>query len=258
MLKKRTVKGCGDMLLSDTVECASVLNELILKSEKTVFFGGAGVSTESGIPDFRSADGVYSEEYGGLSPEEIVSRSFFERDPKLFYKFFREKMIFEAAKPNSAHLKLSELEKKGLLSCVITQNIDSLHFDAGSKNVLELHGTVRSGWCTRCFRHYGIEYLSMGEVPTCSCGGIISPDVVLYEDRLDDGVCSRAAEEISSAQLLIVAGTSLRVYPAAGFLRYFRGSRLVLINRDNTAFDSRADIVMRGSVGEIFERIKTD
>lgn len=240
----------------ETDEYAEELQKMIDTSRKTVFFGGAGVSTESGIPDFRSADGLYSEKYGNLRPEEIISRSYFNKAPAGFYRFFREKMLPGDARPNEAHKKLAQLEAAGKLSCVITQNIDGLHQAAGSRRVYELHGTVHRGWCTRCGKRYGSEYLNMGEVPTCACGGVISPAVVLYEDPLDSDVCSKAIAEISAADLLIVAGTSLTVYPAAGFLRYFGGSELVLINRAETQYDRIAGAVYRCNVGELMAKIK--
>lgn len=241
---------------SDIDIYAKELQSLIDSSGKTVFFGGAGVSTESGIPDFRSRDGLYSEKYGDLPPETIISRTYFEEHPDKFYDFFRDKMLYPRARPNAAHKKLAELEACGKLSCVITQNIDGLHQAAGSRRVYELHGTVHRGRCVRCSRSYGVEYLRMGHVPKCVCGGVISPAVVLYEDPLDTDVCSAAIGEISHADLLIVAGTSLTVYPAAGFLQYFRGNEMVLINRDPTPCDRMAGKVYHCSVGELLSKIK--
>ncbi len=236
----------------------SELQKLIDNSNKIVFFGGAGVSTESGIPDFRSVDGLYNQKYD-YPPEEILSHTFFERNTEEFYRFYRDKMLCldKKPKPNKAHLKLAELEKAGKLSAVVTQNIDGLHQAAGSKRVYELHGSVLRNYCRKCRKFYTAEYIKESEgVPKCECGGVIKPDVVLYEEGLDDSVVSGALNAIMQADLLIIAGTSLTVYPAAGFIRYFRGDKIVLINRDSTPFDSQADLVFHDKVGELLDQIK--
>ena len=232
------------------------LQSLIDGCRSAVFFGGAGVSTESGIPDFRSVDGLYNQKYDD-PPETILSHTYFMRKTEAFYRFYRDKMLALDAKPNAAHLKLAELEKAGKLCGVVTQNIDGLHQKAGSKAVFELHGSVWRNYCTRCGKFYGPEFIrdSTG-VPHCTCGGLIKPDVVLYEDGLDDEVVSGAVHAIRQADLMIVAGTSLTVYPAAGLLRYFRGSHLVLINRDATPYDSEADLVIHEKVGEVLGKIR--
>ncbi len=221
------------------------------QAESIVFFGGAGVSTESGIPDFRSQDGLYNQKYA-YPPETILSHSFFRSQPEEFYRFYRDKMLPLEAKPNSAHLKLAEMEDAGRLKAVVTQNIDGLHQKAGSKNVFELHGSVHRNYCQKCRKFYGPEYIrdSTG-VPRCSCGGIIKPDVVLYEEGLDSDILEGAVRAISRADMLIVAGTSLTVYPAAGLLRYYRGDHLVLINRDATPMDRMANLVIHDSVGKV-------
>ena len=231
------------------------LQKLVDKSQNIVFFGGAGVSTESGIPDFRSVDGLYNQKYD-YPPEEILSHTFFERHTDEFYRFYRDKMLCLDKKPNKAHLKLAELEKAGKLSAVVTQNIDGLHQAAGSKRVYELHGSVLRNYCRKCRKFYTAEYIKKSEgVPKCECGGVIKPDVVLYEEGLDDSVVSGALNAIMQADLLIIAGTSLTVYPAAGFIRYFRGDKIVLINRDSTPFDSQADLVFHDKVGELLDKI---
>ena len=231
------------------------LQRLIDNSNRIVFFGGAGVSTESGIPDFRSVDGLYNQKYD-YPPEEILSHTFFERNTEEFYRFYRDKMLCLDKKPNKAHLKLAELEKAGKLSAVVTQNIDGLHQAAGSKRVYELHGSVLRNYCRKCRKFYTAEYIKESAgVPTCECGGVIKPDVVLYEEGLDDSVVSGALNAIMQADLLIIAGTSLTVYPAAGFIRYFRGNKIVLINRDSTPFDSQADLVFHDKVGELLDKI---
>ena len=231
------------------------LQRLIDNSNRIVFFGGAGVSTESGIPDFRSVDGLYNQKYD-YPPEEILSHTFFERNTEEFYRFYRDKMLCLDKKPNKAHLKLAELEKAGKLSAVVTQNIDGLHQAAGSKRVYELHGSVLRNYCRRCRKFYTAEYIKESAgVPKCECGGVIKPDVVLYEEGLDDSVVSGALNAIMQADLLIIAGTSLTVYPAAGFIRYFRGDKIVLINRDSTPFDSQADLVFHDKVGELLDKI---
>ena len=226
---------------------------LIESHKRLVFFGGAGVSTESGIPDFRSAGGVFDEEFPH-PPEVMVSRSYFNENPEWFYHFYRTKMLFPDARPNAAHRKLAELEQQGKLSAVVTQNIDGLHQAAGSKNVLELHGSVHRNYCMDCKKAYGLATILESEgVPKCTCGGTIRPDVVLYEESLDDAVVARALEEIGSADMIIVAGTSLVVYPAAGFLQYFRGDCLALVNMSATAIDSSADFVSRQPIGAMMD-----
>ena len=232
------------------------LGELIEKSKNIVFFGGAGVSTESGIPDFRSKDGLYNMKYK-YPPEMIISRSFFIRNPEEFYRFYKDRMIYKDAMPNTAHYALSELEKKGKLKAVITQNIDGLHQKAGSKNVIELHGSVLRNYCTRCKKFFDLDYIIESEgVPHCDeCGGIVKPDVVLYEEALSDASIRQAVTAISEADMLIIGGTSLTVYPAAGLISYYRGNRLVLINRDATDRDSEADLRIHGKIGEVFSAL---
>lgn len=232
------------------------LQEIINKSKIIVFFGGAGVSTESGIPDFRSVDGLYNQKYD-YPPEQILSHTFFMNNTTEFYRFYRDKMLCLDAKPNKAHLKLAELEKKGILTAVVTQNIDGLHQLAGSKTVYELHGSVHRNYCMKCRKQYDAKFmLESSGIPTCSCGGIIKPDVVLYEEGLDNDTVSGALSAISCCDTLIIAGTSLTVYPAAGFVRYFRGNNLVLINRDATPMDSSCDVVIHDKVGEVLDKIK--
>ncbi len=233
------------------------LQEITDNSSNIVFFGGAGVSTESGIPDFRSVDGLYHQKYD-YPPEEILSYTFFKKHTDYFYKFYRDKMLCLNAEPNAAHLKLAELEKEGKLSAVVTQNIDGLHQKAGSKNVFELHGTTLKNHCTGCGRSFPAEYIRDSDgVPHCDvCGGIIKPDVVLYEESLDTNTVNGAVAAISAADCLIVAGTSLVVYPAAGFIRYFKGKYFVLINKTPTPADSLADLVIHDSVGKVLSQIK--
>ena len=227
-----------------------LLKKWIQESRNVVFFGGAGVSTESGIPDFRSVDGLYNQEYD-YPPETILSHTFYLRKTEEFYRFYRNKMLFPEVKPNRAHLALARLEQEGKVRAVITQNIDGLHQAAGSREVLELHGSVHRNYCERCGRFYFMEHiLSCEGVPKCSCGGVIKPDVVLYEEGLDDSVLSRSIEHIRNADVLIIGGTSLTVYPAAGLIDYYRGTKLVLINKSATSRDSQADLVICGSVGE--------
>ena len=227
-----------------------LLKKWIQESRNVVFFGGAGVSTESGIPDFRSVDGLYNQEYD-YPPETILSHTFYLRKTEEFYRFYRNKMLFPEVKPNRAHLALARLEQEGKVRAVITQNIDGLHQAAGSREVLELHGSVHRNYCERCGRFYSMEHiLSCEGVPKCSCGGVIKPDVVLYEEGLDDSVLSRSIEHIRNADVLIIGGTSLTVYPAAGLIDYYRGTKLVLINKSATSRDSQADLVICGSVGE--------
>lgn len=231
------------------------LKNWIEESKRIVFFGGAGVSTESGIPDFRSVDGLYNQKFE-YPPETIISHSFFERDPAYFFRFYKEKMLPLDFEPNITHKALARWEQEGKLLAVITQNIDGLHQKAGSENVLELHGSVHRNYCQSCRKFYDGYFIrdSVG-VPRCSCGGIVKPDVVLYEELLDGFVTQAAVDAIRNADLLIVAGTSLTVYPAAGMINYYNGDRLVLINRDKTAFDHCADLVYHDSLGEIFSQL---
>ncbi len=232
------------------------LQEMIDESDRIVFFGGAGVSTESGIPDFRSVDGLYNQKYD-YPPEEILSRSFFDRHPDEFYRFYRDKLIIRGAKPNAAHRYLAELEKRGKLRAVVTQNIDGLHQAAGSVNVLELHGTLLENYCVRCGKRYDAAYVqNAAQTPRCSCGGIVRPDIVLYEEGLDPDVLSKSAEEISRADMLIVGGTSLAVYPAAGLIRYFRGKHLALINKSPTPMDDMAELCVAEKIGEVFSQLR--
>lgn len=231
------------------------LQSVIDEGKRIVFFGGAGVSTESGIPDFRSADGLYSQKYK-FPPERIISHSFFMSQPEEFYRFYRDRMIFPEAKPNAAHLKLAELERAGKLSAVITQNIDGLHTAAGSKNVIELHGSVHRNHCMKCGKSYGLDFIINSEgIPRCECGGIVKPDVVLYEEGLDENDINRAINAIAEADVLIIGGTSLVVQPAAGLIRFFDGRRLVVINKTPTSADNEADIVIKGSIGETLSQI---
>ncbi len=233
------------------------LQRMVDESRQIVFFGGAGVSTESGIPDFRSVDGLYNQKYD-WPPETILSHTFFMKKPEEFFRFYRDKMLPLEAKPNKAHLKLAEWEAAGKLLAVVTQNIDGLHQTAGSKRVYELHGSIHRNYCMKCGKFYPPEYIrdSADPIPLCSCGGRIKPDVVLYEEGLDNDVVSGAVSAISRADMLIVAGTSLTVYPAAGLVRYFRGSRLVLINRDATPMDSECNLVIHDKVGEVLSSLK--
>lgn len=234
----------------------NTLQDWIDKSQYIVFFGGAGVSTESGIPDFRSTDGLYHQQYA-YPPETILSHTFFERRTEEFYRFYRDKMLCLDAKPNPAHLKLAELEKSGKLKAVITQNIDGLHQAAGSVEVLELHGSVLRNYCSRCGRFFGVEAVQESEgVPKCSCGGVIKPDVVLYEEALDDSTVLQAVRHLQKADMLIIGGTSLVVYPAAGLVHYYKGERLVLINKGATSMDASADLVISGPIGKILGKIK--
>ena len=231
------------------------LQQWVDQSDRIVFFGGAGVSTESGIPDFRSQDGLYHQQYD-VPPETILSHTYFERHTAEFYRFYRNKMICLTAKPNAAHKKLAELEQAGKLLAVVTQNIDGLHQKAGSHTVYELHGSVLRNYCTRCHKFYPAEFIrDAQDIPSCTCGGIVKPDVVLYEESLDGKTIEKSVAAIAGADLLIVAGTSLTVYPAAGFLRYYRGNRLVLINRDLTPYDDNADLVIHDSLGNVFSQL---
>lgn len=231
---------------------------MVKESNNIVFFGGAGVSTESGIPDFRSVDGLYNQKYA-YSPETILSHSFYMRKTEDFYRFYRDKMLCLTAKPNTTHLKLAELEALGKVKAVITQNIDGLHQMAGSKKVFELHGSVHRNYCRKCKKGFDAEYIlgSTAKVPFCDkCGGEIKPDVVLYEEGLDQQTLEEAVFYISHADMLIIGGTSLAVYPAAGLIDYYRGNRLVLINKSTTPMDSRADLLIQAGLGEVFERIE--
>ena len=234
------------------------LQRIIDDSRRIVFFGGAGVSTESGIPDFRSVDGLYNQKYD-YPPETILSHTFFMKKTEEFYRFYRDKMLCLDKKPNKAHLKLAELERAGKLSAVVTQNIDGLHQAAGSKRVYELHGSVLRNYCMKCGKAYSAEYIKSGRgIPRCECSGIIKPDVVLYEEGLDDKTVNGAVNAIANADTLIIAGTSLTVYPAAGMVRYFNGKHLVLINRDATPMDNSADLVFHEKVGELLDKIKVN
>ena len=231
------------------------LKEWIDGSDNIVFFGGAGVSTESGIPDFRSVDGLYNQQWK-YPPETILSHSFFLRDPAEYYRFHRAKLVVEGVRPNRAHLRLAELEREGKLRAVITQNIDGLHQAAGSKKVLELHGSILRAYCSRCRKPYPAEVINRGtDVPRCSCGGVIRPDIVLYEEALDQDILQQAVSYIRRAEVLIVGGTSLSVYPAAGLINYYRGNKLVLVNRGVTPYDDYADLVIREKIGEVFGQI---
>lgn len=228
---------------------------MIDNSKRIVFFGGAGVSTESGIPDFRSVDGLYNQKYD-YPPEQILSHTFFMHNTEEFYRFYRDKMLCLDKKPNKAHLKLAELERAGKLTAVVTQNIDGLHQAAGSKKVYELHGSVLRNYCMKCGKFYPAEYIKNSKgIPKCECGGVIKPDVVLYEEGLDDSTVTEALRAIQTADTLIIAGTSLTVYPAAGFISYFKGDNIVLINRDETPFDGKADLVFHEKVGELLDKI---
>lgn len=232
------------------------LREIIKNAASIVFFGGAGVSTESGIPDFRSADGLYHQHYD-YPPEEILSHTFFLNHTEEFYRFYRDKMICTDAKPNAAHRTLAAWEKEGRLKSVVTQNIDGLHQAAGSNRVLELHGSVHRNRCMACGKTYGLDIITSTEgVPHCACGGVIKPDVVLYEEPLDEKTVRSAVADISNCDVLMVAGTSLTVYPAASYIRYFRGDAMVLINRDPTPYDHIADVVIHGKVGEVLSSVK--
>ena len=232
-----------------------VLKQWIEESSSIVFFGGAGVSTESGIPDFRSVDGLYSQHFE-YPPETIISHSFFRRDPSYFFRFYREKMLPLGFEPNITHKKLVQCEQEGKLSAVVTQNIDGLHQKAGSKRVYELHGSVLRNYCEKCRKFYPAEFIrDSQDIPRCSCGGIVKPDVVLYEESLDQDTIEKSVMAIRAADLLMVAGTSLTVYPAAGLIQYYRGNRLVLINRDATPFDDEANLVIHDNLGNVFYQL---
>ena len=237
-------------------EEARAMNETLARwieeSKRIVFFGGAGVSTESGIPDFRSVDGLYNQQYD-YPPETILSHTFFMRKPEEFFRFYRNKMLFPDAQPNTAHKKLAQWEMQGKLTGVVTQNIDGLHQKAGSEKVYELHGSVLRNHCMKCRRFYDLDYvMHTTGIPRCECGGIIKPDVVLYEEALDDDVVARACMAIEQADMLIIGGTSLNVYPAAGLVNLYKGDRLVLVNLSSTPQDSRADLVLHERIGQVF------
>ena len=237
------------------MEKLSLFKQWIEESRNIVFFGGAGVSTESGIPDFRSVDGLYRQKFE-YPPETIISHSFYEKKPEYFFRFYREKMLPLGFEPNITHKVLSRWEAEGRLSAVVTQNIDGLHQKAGSQKVYELHGSVLRNYCTRCRKFHSADFVKNSDgIPRCACGGIVKPDVVLYEEGLDPDTIEGSIYAISHADLLIVAGTSLTVYPAAGLINYYRGNRLVLINRDETSYDSQADLVFHQSLGDIFSQL---
>ena len=244
------------MMNQAMTERVDMLEKWIQESNNVVFFGGAGVSTESGIPDFRSVDGLYNQQYD-YPPETIISHSFYRRNPEEFYRFYKNKMLFPNAKPNAAHLALAKLEQQGKVRAVITQNIDGLHQAAGSREVLELHGSVHRNYCTRCGKFFDLAtIMGMESVPRCECGGIIKPEVVLYEEELDPRTLTAAVDAISQADTLLIAGTSLAVYPAAGLIRYFEGDCLALVNLSPTPMDQKADLVIRGKIGEVLSRIQ--
>ena len=237
------------------MEKLETLKQWVKESSRIVFFGGAGVSTESGIQDFRSVDGLYSQKFA-YPPEQIISHSFYLHNPSYFFHFYREKMLPLGFEPNITHQKLAQWEKEGKLLGIVTQNIDGLHQKAGSKKVYELHGSVLRNYCVKCGKFHSAEFVKEHpDVPRCDCGGIVKPDVVLYEESLDGGTLEGAIRAIQNADLLIVAGTSLTVYPAAGLVNYYRGIRMVLINRDATPYDNQADLVFHESLGEIFTEL---
>lgn len=232
------------------------LQEIFDESNKIVFFTGAGVSTESNIPDFRSVDGLYNQQYD-YPPEKIISHSFFENNPKEFYRFYKNRMIYPNAKPNAAHLKMAEFEQKGKALAIVTQNIDGLHQKAGSKNVYELHGTIQKNYCERCHKFYDLDYIiNSRSIPICDCGGIIKPDVVLYEEPLDEKILYGAINTIRQADCLVICGTSLVVYPAAGLVNYFSGKHLVVINLSSTSSDNYSNLVINDKVGKVLSNIK--
>lgn len=236
-------------------ENIEALKKIIADSDNIVFFGGAGVSTESGIPDFRSVDGLYNQKWK-YPPETILSRTFFDRDPDEYYRFHHEKLVIDGVMPNRAHLRLAQLEREGKLKAVITQNIDGLHQAAGSQTVLELHGSILRAYCSRCRKKYDADVINHCEgAPRCTCGGVIRPDIVLYEEALDDDIMRRAIQYIRSADVLIVGGTSLNVYPAAGLINYYTGNKLVLINLSETPYDRYADLVIHEKLGEVFGQV---
>lgn len=247
--------GVNNMEMNKMKDKIQQFKQFVNESNNIVFFGGAGVSTESGIPDFRSKDGLYNQKYD-YPPEEILSHTFFVNHTEAFYKFYKDKMNSLKYEPNITHIKLAELEKKGKLKAVVTQNIDGLHQKAGSKNVYELHGSVLRNYCMKCHKFYDAEYVFTSKgIPKCTCGGIIKPDVVLYEEGLDEETLENAIWVIQNADLMIVAGTSLTVQPASSLLNYYKGNKLVLINRDVTPYDNRANLVIHESLGKVFENI---
>jgi NAD-dependent deacetylase len=246
------------VMIMNHIDKVEVLQQMINDSRRIVFFGGAGVSTESGLPDFRSVDGLYAQKYQ-YPPETMLSRSFFDAHPQEFFGFYRDKLLYPDAKPNAAHHKLVELERAGRLLAVISQNIDGLHQAAGSQRVLELHGSVHRNSCMRCGKAFGLSaILESSGVPHCSCGGVIKPDVVLYEEGLDPDTMHQAAKAISQADLLMVGGTSLAVYPAAGLVDGYKGHRLVLINKEANTLDTRADLVIHGPIGQMLGQIRIE
>lgn len=229
--------------------------EYVTSSNNIVFFGGAGVSTESGIPDFRSTDGLYNQKYD-YPPEVILSHTFFVNHTEEFYKFYRDKMIYDDAKPNITHKVLAELEKSGKLKAIVTQNIDGLHQMAGSKTVYELHGSIHRNYCTKCHKFYGLDFIkNSSKIPICDCGGTVKPDVVLYEEGLNENILLNAIKAISEADVLIVGGTSLSVYPAAGLIKYYKGNKLILINKTSTPYDKNANLVIYDSLGNVMGKI---
>ena len=237
------------------MDAIETLRRWVSESNQMVAFTGAGVSTESGVPDFRSVDGLYNQKFE-YPPETIISHSFYLRNPEYFFRFYREKMMPLEVQPNITHFTLAKWEREGHLAAVVTQNIDGLHQKAGSRRVFELHGSILRNYCTQCGKFYPAEFVkNCNGIPRCGCGGIVKPDVVLYEEGLNDRVVEGALEAISQADMLLVAGTSLTVYPAAGFLRYYPGNRLVLINRDPTPYDDRADLVIHDSLGKVLSRL---
>lgn len=248
---------CKIMNFNEQIE---QLQKIYDNSKNIVFFGGAGVSTESGIPDFRSQDGLYAQQWK-YPPETIISRSFFDHDPVEFYRFYRQKLIIKNAEPNAAHLALAKMEQKGKLSAIVTQNIDGLHQKAGSKNIFELHGSTLRNYCMNCKKPYDVQFIADSEnspdkLPLCTeCGGLVKPDVVLYEEGLDDNIMNGAIQAISSADTLIIGGTSLVVYPAAGLIRFFRGDNLVLINKSETPTDQYAQLVIHDSIGKVLSNL---
>lgn len=243
------------MLHEESKEKVERLKEIVAESDNIVFFGGAGVSTESGIPDFRSVDGLYNQKYK-YPPEVMVSHSFYRNHTEEFFEFYKNKMIALEAKPNVAHIKLAELEQQGKVRAVITQNIDGLHYAAGSREVMELHGSVHRNYCESCGKSYPVQYIVDAEgVPKCDCGGVIKPDVVLYEEGLDYETMQKAIHYIRNAEVLIIGGTSLAVYPAAGFIDYFKGKHLVVINMDKTSRDVDADLLINERIGEVFNQL---
>lgn len=237
-------------------ENIATLQAWLQESDNVVFFGGAGVSTESGIPDFRSVDGLYNQQYD-YPPETILSHTFYEHYPQKFFRFYRNKMLFPDVEPNAAHRRLAEWEAMGKVKAVVTQNIDGLHQKAGSREVLELHGSVLRNYCEHCGKFYGVDAVAGSQgIPRCSCGGVIKPDVVLYEEALDDTVMYRSIEHIRKVDMLIVGGTSLVVYPAAGLINYYRGKRLVLINLQPTPYDRYANLTINEKIGQVFRQIQ--